>query len=94
MHKQQRKYTEALELNGREKTMSARIYLLFRDHLGAIAHLQGIKLDDIRNMSQRNFDDLLHTLEGEYPPFIDFGEEPLLWIDPNGEELELDEWDL
>ena len=47
MHKQQRKYTEALELNGREKTMSARIYLLFRDHLGAIAHLQGIKLDDI-----------------------------------------------
>jgi len=48
----------------------------------------------MRALSQRDFDDLLHTLEGEYPPFIDFGEEPLIWIDTDNDELELDEWDL
>ena len=94
-YKQQRRPATALTLNGRERTMAARTYLLFRDHIGAIAHLKGIKVNDIRSMTQKNFDDLLYTLEGEYPPFIDFGDEPLLWIDPTGEEeLELDEWDL
>ena len=91
---QQRKPTNALPLNAREKTTASRIYLLFRDHVGALGHIKGIRVENMRALSQRDFDDLLHTLEGEYPPFIDFGEEPLIWIDTDNDELELDEWDL
>ena len=91
---QQRKPTNALALNAREKTTASRIYLLFRDHVGALGHIKGIRVENMRALLQRDFDDLLHTLEGEYPPFIDFGEEPLIWIDTDNDELELDEWDL
>ena len=92
---QQRKPITALSLTPREKTIATRIYLLFRDHIGALGHIKGIKVENMRSLTQREFDDLLHTLEGEYPPFIDFGEEPLIWIDATGDdELELEEWDL
>jgi len=39
---QQRKPTNALALNAREKTTASRIYLLFRDHVGALGHIKGI----------------------------------------------------
>ena len=91
--RQQRKPTENLKVSSREKTNAVRIYLLFRDHFTALPHIRGIGVHDIRKLSQKDFDELLHTLEGEYPPFIDFGE-PTIWLDGEYEEEELDEFDI
>ena len=80
-------------LNGREKTIASRDYLLFRDHTGALGHLKGIIPERI---SQKSFDELLLTIEGEYPPFIDFSNDPQLWLelDEGNNDAELDEWDV
>jgi hypothetical protein len=44
---QQRKPTNALALNAREKTTASRIYLLFRDHVGALGHIKGIRVENM-----------------------------------------------
>ncbi len=90
-------HTDALEMSGREKTIASRVYLLFRDHTEAIGHVKGITPDILRKITQKSFDELLLTIEGEYPPFIDFGDEPQLWLDNNevgNNDDELDEWDV
>jgi len=91
--RQQRQPTEVLLLNGREKTIASRVYLLFRDHTGALGHLKGIIPEDFQRISQKSFDELLLTIEGEYPPFIDFGDDSQLWLelDEGNNEAELDE---
>ena len=88
-----RKPTENIKMTAREKTIAVRIYLLFRDHFTALPHIKGIGVHDIRRLVQKDFDELLHTLEGEYPPFIDFGE-PTIWLDGEYEEEEFDEFDI
>jgi hypothetical protein len=95
--KQQRRNTDALEINGREKTIISRVYLLFRDHIQAIGHLRGINPESIHKLSQKLFDEMLLTIEGEYPPFIDFGDELQLWLDNSeggNEDDGFDEWDV
>ena len=91
--RQQRQPTEDIKIMTKEKTNAIRIYLLFRDHFTALPHIRGIGVHDIRKLSQKDFDKLLHTLEGEYLPFIDFGE-PTIWLDGKYKEEELDEFDV
>ena len=69
---------------------------MFRDHTGALDHLKGIIPEDFRRISQKSFDELLLMIEGEYPPFIDFGDDSQLWLelDEGNNEAELDKWDV
>ena len=94
--RQQCQPMEVLLLNGREKTIAFRVYLLFRDHTGALDHLKGIIPEDFWRISQKSFDELLLTIEGEYAPFIDFGDDAQLWLkfDKGNNDAELDEWDV